>query len=291
MTLIAGGHDAGTTSSRSRRWARASGLLVDEWLFERAPPPDLSEHLVCTWRGDIGEMWAPLPDECVDLYWVDGSVWVSGPETRSFRSEARRVRPPANAVGVRFHPGVAPSFLGVSASDLRDVRIPLEAMWDDKRSRELADRVGCRQEYDARADELENAIRDMAARAWNPDPVALEVSARLRAQRTASVRDLARATSLSERQLNRRCTIAFGYGPAFLARIMRVQRFLRLARDQTRPQRIVDLAVASGYADQSHLTREVRSVMGMTPKDLVRSAPTCPIGSRPQPAVGVSLDG
>jgi AraC-like DNA-binding protein len=131
----------------------------------------------------------------------------------------------------------------------------------------------------------------MAARGRDPDPVALEVSARLRSQRTVSAHELARVTSLSERQLHRRCTAAFGYGPAFLLRINRIQRFLRLARDHSRPHRLADLAIASGYADQSHLTREVRSFLGMTPQTLLRVSPGCPIGSRPDPARIGTLDG
>jgi AraC-like DNA-binding protein len=62
------------------------------------------------------------------------------------------------------------------------------------------------------------------------------------------VRELARATGLSERQLYRRCLAAFGYGPAVLARILRLQRALQLA-----------------------LAHEVRAIMGTTPTRLLRS--------------------
>ena len=286
MTLTAVSYRTRTSTPRSRSWARASGLLVDEWLLEREPPADLAGHLVCAWRGDFGEAQTLLPDECVDMYWVGGSVWVSGPETRSWPSAAW---PSTGAVGVCFRSGVASSLLGVAASELRDVRVCLDQLWGDRAARELAERVSYRADDDGRAIELENATRQMAASAWGLDAVALEVTERLRTARKASVGELARATHLSERQLRRRCTAAFGYGPEFLLRILRIQRFLQLARDQSGPRRLARLAVDAGYADQAHLTHEVRSIMGTTPARLLGSLPERPIGSRPKPAAGATL--
>jgi AraC-like DNA-binding protein len=266
-------------------------LLVDEWLIERRPPPDLENQLVCTWRGDISEASTPLPDECVDVYWVNGSLWVSGPETRSWPSAAWPVWPGTDAVGVRFRPGVAPALLGVEASELRDRRVPLCALWSDQLSGELTERMSYSEDDEERAAVFENATRTMVARGRDPDPVALAVSASLRSARTVSVRDLARDAGLSERQLHRRCSAAFGYGPAFLLRISRIQRFLRLGRVGSGAPLLADLAIGAGYADQSHLSREVRSLMGTTPAELVRRSPTCLIGSRQEPILGASLTG
>jgi AraC-like DNA-binding protein len=286
MTFTAGAHSTRTMSPRPRSWARASPLGVDAWLFEREPPPDLAEQLSCTWRGDADEAWTLLPDECVDMYWVNGSVWLSGPETRS-RSSAAAAG--TDEVGVRFRPGMAPSLLGVAASELHDQRVRLDQVWGDRAARELTERVSCRDDDEGRAVELENAVRQMAVAPWRPDAVALEVAGRMDQARTISAWELARATQLSERQLQRRCSIAFGYGPAFLLRINRVQRFLQLARDESRGPSLAGLAVAAGYADQSHLTREVGSIMGTTPAQLVRKSPECPIGSRLSAAPGGTL--
>jgi AraC-like DNA-binding protein len=285
MTLTAVSYCTRTNSPRSGSWARASGLMVDDWLLEREPPADLAQHLVCAWRGDFGEAQTLLPDECVDMYWVNGSVWVSGPETRSWPS----AWPSAGAVGVCFRSGVAPSLLGVAASELRDVRVRLDQLWGDRAARDLAERVSCRDDDDGRAIELENAVRQMAAGAWGLDVVALEVAERLHLAGTASARELAGATHLSERQLHRRCARAFGYGPSFLLRMLRIQRFLQLARDESRPPRLAGLAVDAGYADQPHLTREVRSIVGTTPAQLLRSSPERPIGSRPRLLAGDTL--
>jgi AraC-like DNA-binding protein len=81
---------------------------------------------------------------------------------------------------------------------------------------------------------------------------------------------LSRATGLSQRQLHRRCTAAFGYGPAVLARMLRLQRALRLARSHQGPLRLAGLGAAAGYFDQQHLAHEVRAIMGTTPTRLLR---------------------
>jgi hypothetical protein len=140
---------------------------------------------MCAWRGDFGEARTLLPDECVDMYWVGGSVWVSGPETRSWPSSAW---PSSGAVGVRFRSGVAPSLLRVAASELRDARVRLDQLWEGRAARELAERIGCRDDDDGRAAELETAVRQMAAGGWSLDVVAQEVTDMLRTARTASAR-------------------------------------------------------------------------------------------------------
>src|ERR1700722_14978357 len=132
MTVTPVGYRTRTNSPRPRSWARASGLLVDAWLLEREPPADLAQQLVCTWRGDVSEASILLPDECVDMYWVNGSVWVSGPETRARRPAGG---PGALGGGVCFRSGMASSALGVAASELRDVRVRLDELWGDREAR------------------------------------------------------------------------------------------------------------------------------------------------------------
>jgi AraC-like DNA-binding protein len=243
-------------------------LIVDEWLRERHPVPDLAGRLVCAWRGNLGAAAMPLPDERLDLVWVDdGSLWLSGPETTSW---SRDYPPGTTAVGVGFKPGVGPPMLHLAASEVRDMRVRVDELWGDRQARELAERVAAHPDDRGRARELERVVRRLAARARPVDEVALEVAARLDQPHPASVHDLSRATGLSERQLHRRCTAAFGYGPAVLARMLRLQRALRLARSREGRFRLAELAAAAGYFDQQHFAREVRAIMGTTPTRLLR---------------------
>jgi AraC-like DNA-binding protein len=243
-------------------------LQVDEWIFERKPALDLADTLVCAWRGDLGEMRTPLPDECLDLFWVeDGSMWMSGPETKSWTPGPAQA---GSAVGIRFRPGVGPPILGLAASDVRGARIGLHELWGDRNARELAERVALQPDDRARMRELERAVRRLVVDARPVDEVASAVAAGLGQRRPASARELARITGLSERQIHRRCTTAFGYGPAVLLRVLRVRRVLQLARTRERDRGLAELAAAAGYYDQQHLTHDVRDMFGTTPTKLLR---------------------
>ncbi len=70
----------------------------------------------------------------------------------------------------------------------------------------------------------------------------------------------------STRQLQRRSRAAFGYGTKTLNRILRMQRALDLIR---RGERAVDSAVRVGYADQSHLSREIKDLAGVPLTQLI----------------------
>jgi AraC-like DNA-binding protein len=221
------------------------------------------------WRGDLGAMRVPLPDECLDLVWVDdGSIWLSGPETRSWQ---RGYPLGTAAVGVRFKPGFGPAVLGLAASEVRDTRIRMDELWGDRKARDLAERVAHQLDDRGRALELERAARRLVANARPVDEVALEVAACLSRARPASVRDLRRVVGLSERQVHRRCTSAFGYGPAMLVRILRLQRVLELARAHQQLPGLADLAATAGYFDQQHLGHDVRAIVGTTPSALLAS--------------------
>jgi transcriptional regulator GlxA family with amidase domain len=74
--------------------------------------------------------------------------------------------------------------------------------------------------------------------------------------------------ALSERQLRRRFHDAVGYGPKTLGRVMRLQRFLRLARAQP-DAGLAALAADAGYADQAHLSGDARALTGRTPSALL----------------------
>lgn len=60
--------------------------------------------------------------------------------------------------------------------------------------------------------------------------------------------------------MHRRSLTAFGYGPKTLARVLRLQRALALARSGLP---FAETATRSGFADQAHLARDVRELAGM----------------------------
>ncbi|MEU4775790.1 helix-turn-helix domain-containing protein, partial [Micromonospora sp. NPDC023644] len=82
----------------------------------------------------------------------------------------------------------------------------------------------------------------------------------------ATVAATAAAAGLDPRALHRWCRHLFGYGPKTLARILRMGRALALARAGTP---LAEVAARCGYADQAHLTRDVRDLAGVPPTALL----------------------
>ena len=197
-----------------------------------------------------------LPDGCMDLLWIEGELVVAGPDTRAHvgASEAG-----VRIAALRFAPGTAPGFLGVTAREVRDTRVPLADLWSPGRSRRLADRVGAAAAPGLGLEEAAVTLFDQP-----PDRFAGAVVGAVR--RGAPVRAIANRVGLSERQLHRRCLEAFGYGPKTLARVIRMNEALGRARTGLP---LAEVAAATGYADQAHLTREVRALAGVTPRVLL----------------------
>ncbi|MFG3658483.1 helix-turn-helix domain-containing protein [Streptomyces sp. NPDC047706] len=197
-----------------------------------------------------------LPDGCMDLLWHEGRLLVAGPDTHAHRTDGG-----GSWAGVRFFPGTAPTFLGLPAYEVRDRRVGLADLWPAARVRRLTGRV------DAASDPargLEELALALAADADPPDPLLRRIVTALDAGRPVAA--TADELGLGARQLHRRALTAFGYGPKTLARVLRLQRALALARGG---MPLAETAVAAGYADQPHLAREVRDLTGATPAGLL----------------------
>jgi transcriptional regulator GlxA family with amidase domain len=107
------------------------------------------------------------------------------------------------------------------------------------------------------AQDADSAVDFAVRRIWNDQA------------RFVDVRD---EVEVSERQLRRRFTALVGYGPATFVRVARLQRARQLA--WKRPgTTLADLTYDAGYADQAHLSREVRHLSGLTARSLFRPTP------------------
>ena len=125
----------------------------------------------------------------------------------------------------------------------------------------LVDRMAAR-DADAMDRLAERILLDTPA----PDAAMQAVHARLSCVQPASIAELARELGITERTLLRRCDDAFGYGPKLLARILRLQRFLRRPHDATTR---MEAALDAGYYDAAQLAGDARRLTGLTPTQLV----------------------
>ncbi|MES4887202.1 helix-turn-helix domain-containing protein [Streptomyces sp. NPDC096012] len=199
-----------------------------------------------------------LPDGCMDLMWSDGRLLVAGPDTRPHAVEG----PARSWAGVRFFPGTAPALLGVPACELLDHRADLADLWPAVRVRRLRDRVEAAPDA---ATALEEIALDRSVWSAAPDPWVHRLVERLEEGRAVSA--AAAELGIGARQLHRRSRAVFGYGPKTLARILRLRRALALARSGVP---YAETATRAGYADQSHLARDVRELAGRPLGELLR---------------------
>jgi AraC-like DNA-binding protein len=222
---------------------------------ELRPPPQLAGIVECLWRHELSEPGSDttgmvLPDGRMDVIWIEGGeALVAGPQTRAV---PRPLEPPFTAIGMRLLPGAGPALLGLAAHELVDTHVPLAQL-------DTAPAAALRSRLDA-AEDAGAALRALAAGLdGEPDPL-VRAAAELLDGPGATVDGVARSVALSERQLQRRFRDHVGYGPKTLQRVLRFQRLLG-----TGGEGLARAALESGYADQAHLTREVRRLAGITP--------------------------
>ncbi|MDY0816473.1 AraC family transcriptional regulator [Kitasatospora purpeofusca] len=262
-------------------------------------------------RNAVGPEYGQLvvPDGCVDLVWSAAGLEVVGPD-RAPRTVP--VPGGAELAGVRFRPGAAGLLLGaMPARELCDLQVPLadvagagvaERLGErlaEQRAVGLVERDGesggkwgegrrARVRGPAEVAALLDAFVASRVPGWTPDRVVERAVAALGRPKGVRLADLAAELGLSERQLRRRVTDAVGYGPKTLHAVLRFRRAVARARpcdhggggggcgggrgDGGAVPGLAEVAALAGYADQAHLTREVRRWSGVSPTVLLGRA-------------------
>lgn len=230
--------------------SREAGHVLNETDIYRewAPPASWEEVVACCWeqRVSSGRVQRVVPDGHADLIIYDtGQVEVVGLHDQ--------VALPVLAAGIhlrgiRFHPAVVGAAFHTPASTLRNRTVPADTLVGSKVARQLVD-----------ADAIDTWIRSIK-------PSRRTVAAvNLLADR--SVDDVAAALDISGRHLRRLLLDDIGLPPKVYQQVLRLQRFLRSIDAGAQ---LAAGAAAAGYADQPHLTRQVRRFCGVAPSRLVR---------------------
>lgn len=227
------------------------GLVHHEVRLPRAAP-----LLACGWIGDGGGARV-LPDACVDVVLSAGRLVVAGPATMAVEVAPT---PGHHRCGVRFRVGAAGAGLGLPVDELLDVDVELEDLWGAGGRRPSEQVAGQPEATTA----LSVLVRGLARPRAEIDTIARQAALLVRGR---GVADIAGELGLSERHLRRRVQRSVGYGPATLARVLRLQRFLGAA-GLSPGLSLSHLAAAAGYADQAHLSRDCRALTGLTPSAL-----------------------
>jgi AraC-like DNA-binding protein len=235
---------------------------------KRRPMAALDRHIQCVWSNtlapDQAVILAVVPDGCIDLTWVNGELVVAGPDVSVARSPITKEN---SVVGVRFRAGAASNWLRLPMSEIVGTRLPLSEFWG-ARAHTISARLGDANSTAERMRVLEGMLGEVAPNVAPPERAMGFVFNALKSDSGGKgLSVILERLDVNPRTLRRWCHVSFGYGPKTLERILRFQRFLSYAR--AAGDSLAGLAFEAGYADQAHLTRDVRSLSGFTPATIL----------------------
>jgi AraC-like DNA-binding protein len=217
--------------------------IYREW----APPAGWQHAVVCCWEQQVSaqRLQRVLPDGHADLLIYDsGLVEIVG----LYDEVARPVLLGGTHLqGIRFRPAAVAAAFHTPASSLRNRSIPADSVVGSRQARRLADREG-----------IDAWIRSIAP--------SRRASAAVDLLATRPVEQVAAELGVTGRHLRRIVLAEVGLPPKVYQQVVRLQRFVR-AVDAGVP--LAMAAATAGYADQPHLTREVRRFSGLTPAPLI----------------------
>lgn len=169
-------------------------------------------------------------------------------------------------VQVDLTPLGARRVFGVPMSELTRRVVPFDALVGP-RHRDLAERLAALPSWAARFDMVEAFLLERAGGTAPDAIIAHAVSAITRAGGLVDVRALCDHLGYSQRHVIARFRDQVGVPPKLFARLVRFDRLVRRVRGGPGAP-WADLAAELGYCDQSHLARDVRAFMDVTPSEL-----------------------
>ncbi|MGN6272214.1 MAG: helix-turn-helix domain-containing protein [Protaetiibacter sp.] len=235
--------------------------------FTRMPPSPAEAPLVVhfwipEWNVEPGRVSRQhvIGYPALNLVVTDGEAMVSGPTTR--RSH-RDLRGRGWAVGALLRPAAVPAIAGDPLA-LRDTQTLIDAhelvaAVSTQMGSETSERVAraCRALGEWIVERVgdpspEALLANELARVIDSDPAVLQLA------------DIATRLNVSERTVTRLARRFVGVTPAAMIRRRRLQEAAeQLRADPGTP--LAEVAARHGYADQSHLSRDFRAVLGFTP--------------------------
>lgn len=238
------------------------------WFFSDPPPrprlrvlPSGTLELVVNLAEDEIRICDPATPRGVRRH---ASALVSGALTSSFGIDPGAG---ASVIGVHFKPGGAFPFLGVSAFELAEAHVDLEALWG-RRGRDLRERL-CAAPLAEKFTILEDALVACLARPARRHPVVPFALAEL-SRSDVVVRKLAEEAQLSHRRLVEVFRTEVGMTPKTFSRVRRFEHAVARARGSEAAPDWASLALECGYCDQSHMIRDFVALSGLTPLDVFR---------------------
>jgi AraC-like DNA-binding protein len=169
-----------------------------------------------------------------------------------------------SVMGVLFRPGGAHAFLKASAEEFRDKVIPLDLVWGSAGAG-LRDRICEAVSPAEKFCVLDAALRGRAELQRNlHEAVRYALGEFQRVPHVQRVLEVTRKSGLSRRRLAQLFREQVGLTPKLYCRILRFQQVVRQAASGHATD-WADVALVTGYYDQSHLDHEFREFSGISP--------------------------
>jgi AraC-like DNA-binding protein len=171
-------------------------------------------------------------------------------------------------VDIHLSPLAAHSVLDGAVAELAGTVVSIEDLWGAKARRLRAALAGT-DRWEERFSELRAALAEKLHTNRSVDPEVAFVWRELVASGGhRRIGDLAAETGWSRKRLWSRFTAQIGVNPKRAAMIVRLTPAIEAIVAGTA---VADVAARCGYADQSHLTRDLRELAGYTPASLYRN--------------------
>lgn len=242
-------------------------MLTHSMSYVEVPaPPELRPWVAAFWVfrvvPDVGVLEHRIP--------LTGGILVSVGRSREPMLAGPRTAPLVTSVsggdvyrGFHLWPGAAGSLLHLPHGSLLREALGPARLWLDPA---WCDGLGSVADLEDDAEALQAMalrLRELVPRAAPLDPVVMTaVSHLVRSRGDVPIGELAEGR-LSPRQLRRRFQAAVGLSPKELARVRRLRASAAAAvLDELS---WCEITAEAGYADQAHLVREFRNLLGVTP--------------------------
>ncbi|MCQ8773055.1 helix-turn-helix domain-containing protein [Streptomyces telluris] len=260
MTVYEHGAVAGWDVARPLRPSRAAGISLAGFRDRSAVPADLPviPHPAVTVVVAFGDGSLVMGDASG---WQQRGSLVAGLVPGAVRMRGENV----TCVEVRLSPVVAHAVLGVRPAELDRTVVALDDLWGRDAAR-LREQLGDAPSWEDRFAMTDALLSRRRGTGPPAEPEVVRAWDRIVVSRgSVRVEDLAAEVGWSRRRLWSRFRSQIGLPPKRAATLV---RFRHAAHRLTAGHSAAWVATECGYADQSHLHREILAFTGMTPATL-----------------------
>jgi len=214
-----------------------------------------------------------FPDICADImvfyeedgatcYFMGGTRGLRGMESLSFFKKIRAI------FGVKFCSGALGNLFGAGACDTSEESISgYDALIN---GRDTVDRLCQAQTFTDRWNIIKDYLCGRIDEGYEIDPLVSYVAKTIVVNHgNIKVQELEKDTGYSNRYLRKKVNMGIGLPMKAFGEIVRFQWSYHLYRQAGGNMNLVDLALQSGYYDQSHMNMNYKKLTGFLPKDII----------------------